>query len=188
MNGWLGRRLAAALMAAALGVASGAAHAAVDANTATPEQLDAIRGIGPALAARIVQERARRPFRDLADLQERVRGIGPAVARKLAADGLTVGGMPGAATAAATGTAAAAVGSAAGSGSGSRAVGQAGPGAAGATPRSAGAASRSAGAASGAAAARPVAGSAASGPVIDVAPLVTTPVGRGSLTERRPAP
>ena len=148
---WLARRIAAAWMAAALGAWVGAAHAAVDANTATPEQLDAIRGIGPALATRIVQERARRPFQDLADLQQRVRGIGPAVARKLAAEGLTVGGAPGA-------------------------------GAAGASGRlSAG------GARPGPSAARAVAGSAADGPVVDVPRVGATPIGQGSLAERRSA-
>lgn len=42
-------------------------------NTATPEQLEALPRIGPALAARIV---AGRPYRSLADL-DRVKGIGP---------------------------------------------------------------------------------------------------------------
>lgn len=45
----------------------------VNLNTATPEQLEALPRIGPALAARIVQAR---PYRSLADL-DAVKGIGP---------------------------------------------------------------------------------------------------------------
>jgi competence protein ComEA len=70
--------------------AAGAAMAAVDANTATTQELQTVRGIGPSVAARIVAERRKGRYRDLADLQARVKGIGPATARKLAAGGLTV--------------------------------------------------------------------------------------------------
>ena len=80
-----------ALAAAAWLLAVGAALAAVDANTATREQLDAVRGIGPALSERIVAERSRSPFKDMNDLQQRVRGIGSQTAKKLEAAGLTVG-------------------------------------------------------------------------------------------------
>lgn len=46
-------------------------------STATPEQLDALDGVGPALAQRIVQERTRRGgFASVDDLAE-VPGIGP---------------------------------------------------------------------------------------------------------------
>lgn len=69
------------------------AWAAVDANTATKEELDAVKGIGPAIAQRIVDERkANGPFKSLADLQSRVKGVGEKTIEKMAADGLTVGG------------------------------------------------------------------------------------------------
>ena len=68
-----------------------AGAAALDANTATPDELETIRGIGPALSARIVEERSRRPFRDLDDLQARVRGVGEANLRAMRASGLAVG-------------------------------------------------------------------------------------------------
>ena len=53
----------------------------IDPNTADPAELDRLPGIGPALADRIVEERAREPFRTVRDLQ-RVRGIGPAGLRR----------------------------------------------------------------------------------------------------------
>ena len=47
----------------------------VDANAAPVAVLEALPGLGPALAGRIV---AARPFRSLDDLDRRVKGIGPA--------------------------------------------------------------------------------------------------------------
>jgi competence protein ComEA len=48
----------------------------IDPNTATAAQLQALPGIGPTLARRIIAERAARPFSRVDDLR-RVRGIGP---------------------------------------------------------------------------------------------------------------
>lgn len=53
-----------------------------DANRATKEQLETLPGIGPALAARIVEARATTPFQSLADF-DRVKGIGPSKLEKL---------------------------------------------------------------------------------------------------------
>jgi competence protein ComEA len=72
-------------------VAGGPALAAVDANTASRDQLERIAGIGPALAQRIVAERRQGAFRDLDDLAARVRGIGEASLRRLVRGGLVVG-------------------------------------------------------------------------------------------------
>jgi DNA uptake protein ComE-like DNA-binding protein len=55
---------------------------AVDLNRATAEELEALPGIGPVLAARIVAARAERPFDDVAALQ-RVSGVGPSLLAKL---------------------------------------------------------------------------------------------------------
>jgi len=61
--------------------AGDAARVAV--NRATAAELEALPGIGPALARAIVEERARGgPFRSAADLA-RVPGIGPALVRRL---------------------------------------------------------------------------------------------------------
>lgn len=49
----------------------------VNINTAAKSQLITLPGIGPALAGRIIEQRAVAPFQSVDDLQ-RVRGIGPA--------------------------------------------------------------------------------------------------------------
>jgi competence ComEA-like helix-hairpin-helix protein len=55
----------------------------IDINTASPQELQRLPGVGPAMAQRLVEEREREPFRSLTELQ-RVRGIGPALAERLA--------------------------------------------------------------------------------------------------------
>ena len=54
----------------------------VDVNSADPQLLESLPGIGPALALRIVAERERRIFATLNDLA-RVRGIGSTTVRRL---------------------------------------------------------------------------------------------------------
>lgn len=70
---------------------AGAAFAAVDANTASADALQSVRGVGPTIAQRIVEERRRGPYASLDDLQARVRGVGEASVRRMAAAGLSVG-------------------------------------------------------------------------------------------------
>lgn len=72
----------------------GSALAGADVNHAREADLDGIKGLGPALTARILVERTRQPLRDWPDLIARVKGIGPAAAARLSGNGLTVNGMP----------------------------------------------------------------------------------------------
>jgi len=68
---------------------------AVDANVASQAELESIRGIGPAIAARIIAERERGPYIDLEDLRDRVRGVGAASLRRMTEAGLEVASPPG---------------------------------------------------------------------------------------------
>ena len=66
--------------------------AAVDVNTGTVADLDSVKGIGPAMSTRILDERKKAPFKDWADLIARVKGIGGKSAATLSTGGLTVNG------------------------------------------------------------------------------------------------
>jgi competence protein ComEA len=100
------------LVTAAMLAAFGHAYAAVDVNTANEDALRGIRGIGPAKAKAILDERsAHGPFKDAADLGKRVKGMGGHTVERLQAEGLAVG--PAGAAAGAQVTAAAATSDAA---------------------------------------------------------------------------
>ena len=69
---------------------TGTAFAAVNINTATQAELEALQGIGPAKAKAIVDHRKKNgPFKSADDLQN-VNGIGPATMKRLRKD-VTVG-------------------------------------------------------------------------------------------------
>lgn len=70
-----------------------AAQAAADANQASQAELEAVKGIGPTLATRILDERKKGGFKNWGDLMSRVKGIGEPTASKLSGNGLTVGGQ-----------------------------------------------------------------------------------------------
>lgn len=78
------------------------AFAAVDVNTASPADLDSVKGIGPGMSSRIIKERKKSEFKDWADFISRVKGVGEKNAAKFSAAGLTVNGAAYTAAAAAS--------------------------------------------------------------------------------------
>ena len=80
------------IAALALIFSIGSAWAAVDVNTANSDALRGIKGIGPAKAKAILDERqAHGPFKDASDLGTRVKGMGGKTVQRLEAEGLTIG-------------------------------------------------------------------------------------------------
>lgn len=69
-----------------------ACFAAVDVNKASAAELDSIKGIGPAISTKILDERKKGNFKDWPDFIERVKGVGENNAAKFSTEGLTVGG------------------------------------------------------------------------------------------------
>ena len=80
------------ILAAMLALLAAAAFAAVDVNKATQAELEAVKGIGPAISGKILDERKKAPFKDWDDMVVRVRGVGEGNATKFSAEGLTVNG------------------------------------------------------------------------------------------------
>jgi competence protein ComEA len=67
--------------------------AAVEVNTADQATLESVKGIGPAHAKAIIDERTKNgPFKDADDLATRVKGIGNKSVVNLEAAGLTING------------------------------------------------------------------------------------------------
>jgi competence protein ComEA len=71
---------------------AGASFAAVDVNKASAAELDGIKGIGPAMSEKILNERKNSEFKDWNDFIGRVGGVGEKTAAKFSAEGLTVNG------------------------------------------------------------------------------------------------
>lgn len=87
------RFLAPLLLAVSLGLAAPAlaSTSAVDVNKATQAELETIKGIGPAMSAKILAARKSGEFKDWNDLVQRVSGMGPGNARRMSEAGLRVG-------------------------------------------------------------------------------------------------
>jgi len=80
------------LVAATMLAAFAQVFAAVDVNTANEDALRGIKGIGPARAKAILDERnANGPFKDAADLGKRVKGMAGHTIERLEGEGLAVG-------------------------------------------------------------------------------------------------
>lgn len=75
-----------------LALCVGAAMAAVDINKATQAELESVKGIGPGMSTKILDERKKAQFKDWPDVIERVSGVGMGNAAKFSANGLTVNG------------------------------------------------------------------------------------------------
>ena len=75
-----------------LAVLAGAAASAADVNQASAAELEAVKGIGPALSGKILSARQQGQFKSWADLVDRVSGMGPGNAARLSQNGLTVAG------------------------------------------------------------------------------------------------
>jgi competence protein ComEA len=86
-------RAAMKVAALFLSIAVATNASAADVNTADQATLESIKGIGPELSTRILQERDKAAFKDWDDFQRRVKGLGARNAAKLAAAGLTVNGV-----------------------------------------------------------------------------------------------
>ncbi|PKO44330.1 MAG: hypothetical protein CVU30_04610 [Betaproteobacteria bacterium HGW-Betaproteobacteria-3] len=69
-----------------------ASFAAVDVNKATAAELDAVKGIGPGISSKILDERKKGSFKDWNDFIDRVKGVGDTNAAKFSAEGMTVNG------------------------------------------------------------------------------------------------
>jgi len=77
----------------ALAVAAASpAYAAVDVNKADQAALETVKGIGPGVSTRILDERKKAPFKDWGDLVDRVKGVGEGNAARFSKEGLTVNG------------------------------------------------------------------------------------------------
>ncbi|WP_050479449.1 ComEA family DNA-binding protein [Herbaspirillum rhizosphaerae] len=75
-------------------MSTGLAFAQVDVNKGDQAALDGIKGIGPAMSKRILDERKKGDFKDWTDFETRVKGVGDKSANKLSDAGLTVNGQP----------------------------------------------------------------------------------------------
>jgi len=80
------------ILTAMLALFAAVAFAAVDVNKATQAELEAVKGIGPAISGKIIDERKKAPFKDWNDMVERVKGVGEGNAAKFSTEGLTVNG------------------------------------------------------------------------------------------------
>jgi competence protein ComEA len=63
-------------------------------NQANEAELDSIKGIGPAMSGKILDERKKNNFKDWPDFISRVKGVGEATAAKLSGEGLNINGTP----------------------------------------------------------------------------------------------
>ena len=66
---------------------------ALDINQANEAELDSVKGMGPALSAKVLKARKEGPFKNWPDLMKRVSGIRQNKAKQFSEQGLTVDGQ-----------------------------------------------------------------------------------------------
>ena len=66
---------------------------ALDINQANEAELDSVKGMGPALSAKVLKARSQGAFKDWPDLMQRVSGIRHNKAQQFSEQGLTVNGQ-----------------------------------------------------------------------------------------------
>ena len=86
-------RIRTQLMAAGFALLAMSAHA-LDVNQANVAELDSLKGMGPALSAKVLKAREQAPFQSWQDLMARSVGLGKAKAQQFSEQGLTVNGQP----------------------------------------------------------------------------------------------
>jgi competence protein ComEA len=81
------------LLAWSAALAALSAHA-LEINQANVAELDGLKGMGPALSAKVLKAREQAPFQSWQDLMARTSGMGRAKAQQFSDQGLTVNGQP----------------------------------------------------------------------------------------------
>jgi competence protein ComEA len=89
----LSRVLSRALVSSVIVLMSCNTVLALDINQANEAELDSVRGMGPALSAKVLKARAEGPFKNWPDLMKRVSGIRQNKAKQLSDQGLTIDGQ-----------------------------------------------------------------------------------------------
>ena len=82
------------LLCGTVALMCGSTALALDINQANEAELDSIKGMGPALSAKVLKVRTQGPFKDWTDLMQRVSGIRQNKAQQFSDQGLTVNGQP----------------------------------------------------------------------------------------------
>lgn len=78
------------LLGALTALCAASAFAGVELNKADQAALESVRGLGPSLSSKLLEERKKGPYKSWEDVIDRVRGVGPASAARLSTAGLTV--------------------------------------------------------------------------------------------------
>ena len=93
LNRCVRRVLVRGFLGAAIALMFCHAAIALDINQANEAELDSVKGMGPSLSAKVIKARSQGPFKDWADLMQRVSGIRKNKAHQFSEHGLTINGQ-----------------------------------------------------------------------------------------------